>query len=180
MYGFDPNTSLRAFCLPPPNSTMTVQDYAKAHKEDLRRAYDLARAHMSEAARNAKINYDRHHRPTQFQVNQLVKLKTHGKSYADAGVTKKLLPLYTAPYRIMRKLSEVTYRVKNTADPADKRTVNIADMDTYFHPKTMDKYGLPDVRDNPPLHADDSSSDEDDAATDPSSQTFTNFGRATR
>ena len=52
-------------------------------------------------------------------------------------MTKKLAPLYLAPYKILDKLGPLNYRVQALENPADVRSINVGDIELYYHPDTM-------------------------------------------
>ncbi len=72
---------------------------------------DHARSIWAGSHAKRKKYYDQRRRPASYSVDELVRVKTHPCSDALANFTAKLAPVYTGPYRVTQKLSEVNYRL---------------------------------------------------------------------
>jgi hypothetical protein len=75
----------------------------------------------------------------------LVKVRAHVLSDASKNISSKLANIYLAPFRIVAKTGDVNFRLKSLTDPLLTRVYNVVDMEPYFDPETMDRYGLPDA-----------------------------------
>uniref|UniRef100_A0A3Q0S5U4 Integrase catalytic domain-containing protein n=1 Tax=Amphilophus citrinellus TaxID=61819 RepID=A0A3Q0S5U4_AMPCI len=53
--------------------------------------------------------YDLRRRPVSYEVGDLVRVKSHPKSDASSNFSAKLAPLYTGPYRVSKRMSDVNY-----------------------------------------------------------------------
>uniref|UniRef100_A0A3Q3XRR1 Integrase catalytic domain-containing protein n=1 Tax=Mola mola TaxID=94237 RepID=A0A3Q3XRR1_MOLML len=65
---------------------------------------DCLRSHACQ-----KHYYDLRRRQVSYNIGDLVRVKTHPRSDAQANFTAKLAPLYAGPYRVSQRLSAVNY-----------------------------------------------------------------------
>uniref|UniRef100_A0A3B3BNI0 Integrase catalytic domain-containing protein n=1 Tax=Oryzias melastigma TaxID=30732 RepID=A0A3B3BNI0_ORYME len=77
----------------------------------IQEAQDHARAALSDSHRRRKHYYDLRRRHVSYAVGDLVRVKSHPKSDALANFTAKLAPLFTGPYRVAKKMSDVNYHL---------------------------------------------------------------------
>lgn len=61
-------------------------------------------------------------------MDKLVRVKTHPHSDALVNFTAKLAPVYTGPYRIAERLSEVNYRLTDVNTGADHGVFHVANL----------------------------------------------------
>ncbi|GBL61171.1 Transposon Ty3-I Gag-Pol polyprotein, partial [Araneus ventricosus] len=73
-------------------------------------ARQLAKLHILDAQAVDKRRYDERHRPVNYNVGDLVWVFTPVRK---VGLSEKLLRRYFGPYRITRRLSDVTYEVQS-------------------------------------------------------------------
>jgi transposase InsO family protein len=140
LYGRDPWDAIKTLALPAAQGNQPMQEYVDEMAMILEEARDTARAHMDEAARKMRKNYDRHRNDIEFYPRQLVKIKTHFISNADRGFNRKLAHKYHAPYRVLCKQGPLTYKLQNVDNKADIRTSTAAEMDVYYDPLTMQDF----------------------------------------
>lgn len=102
--------------------------YPESLESSIREAHDHARSILDENHDKRKKYYDRRRRPVSYSVDELVRVKTHPRSDALANFTAKLAPLYTGPYRIAQKLSEVNYRLIDASTGADAGVFHVVNL----------------------------------------------------
>lgn len=89
------------------------------------------RIQQKKEKRADKIN--RHNKITEFNVNELVLLKTAPISSAIAGETKSLCLIYEGPYKIHHKIGKSTYMLTNISDTTIlKGPYHIQHLKKYF------------------------------------------------
>ncbi|KAM0735103.1 Retrovirus-related Pol polyprotein from transposon 17.6 [Formica fusca] len=93
----------------PPKPTYNYNDYAQELKERLRATNQLAKEHIKEEKIKAKKQYDKSTREIKFKVGD--KVLMHDETLRR-GRSKKLEPLWTGPYVIIEKNSDVNYTIK--------------------------------------------------------------------
>lgn len=102
--------------------------YPESLESSIREAHDHARSILAESHAKRKKYYDRRRRPVSYSMDELVRVKTHPRSDALANFTAKLAPVYTGPYRVTQKLSEVNYRLTDVSTEADAGVFHVANM----------------------------------------------------
>ncbi|ROI80767.1 GTPase IMAP family member 1 [Anabarilius grahami] len=102
--------------------------YPESLESSIREAHDHARSVLSESRAKRKKYYDQRRRSVSYSVDELVRVKTHPRSDALANFTAKLAPVYTGPYRITQKLSEVNYRLVDVKTGADAGVFHVANL----------------------------------------------------
>uniref|UniRef100_A0A672GZ00 Integrase catalytic domain-containing protein n=1 Tax=Salarias fasciatus TaxID=181472 RepID=A0A672GZ00_SALFA len=80
-------------------------------KASLKEAHDHARNVLTVSHDRQKRYYDLRRRHVSYNIGDLVRVKSHPRSDALTNFTAKLAPLYTGPYRISRKMSDVNYKL---------------------------------------------------------------------
>ncbi|RXN11706.1 MAATS1 isoform X1 [Labeo rohita] len=129
LYGRELNTPLDI--ITQPNCDGTDEPgipYPESLESSLREAHDHARSILAESHAKRKKHYDRRRRPVSYCVDELVRVKTHPRSDALANFTAKLAPVYTGPFRITQKLSEVNYRLTDVSTEADAGVFHVANL----------------------------------------------------
>lgn len=86
--------------------------------QKIREAFDTARSHQEKTDLLRKLSYDAKHHPVEFNEGSLVLLHS---SLRRQGISPKLSKTYDGPYRVLQKLSDVTYELGHVA--TGKRTV---------------------------------------------------------
>lgn len=106
----------------------------------------LARIHILKSQETDKRRYDEKHRPVCYSIDDLVWVFT---PIRKVGLSEKLLKRYFGPYRVIRKLSDVTYEVEaldqNNKRRSCKDKVHVLRMKPYNDPDSqeMDFYSAP-------------------------------------
>lgn len=98
----------------------------------LQEALEETRGHQQTARQAQKTYYDRHRRPTTVQQGDLVLLDSHTLSDAAKGITAKLAPRRTGPFRVVRCLGGNDFVLKD-ATTGRHRGVAHADQLTHYH-----------------------------------------------
>ncbi|EFN66432.1 Retrovirus-related Pol polyprotein from transposon 412, partial [Camponotus floridanus] len=92
----------------PPKPTYNYDDYAQELKERLRATNQLAKEHLKEEKFKAK-KYDKSTKEVHFKIGDKVLIYDET---LRRGRSKKLESLWTGPYTILEKNSDVNYTVK--------------------------------------------------------------------
>uniref|UniRef100_A0A3Q3XEM3 Integrase catalytic domain-containing protein n=1 Tax=Mola mola TaxID=94237 RepID=A0A3Q3XEM3_MOLML len=83
--------------------------YPECLRASLQEAHDHAWAVLSESHARQKHYYDLRRRQVSYNIGDLVRVRTHPRSDAQANFTAKLVPLYAGPYHVSQRLSAVNY-----------------------------------------------------------------------
>lgn len=95
----------------PPKTSYTYDDYVQELKESLRATNQIAKEHLKKIKQEAKEYYYRKTKEINFKVGDKVLL------YDEAlrrGRSKKLNALWTGPYIVLEKVSDVNYVIKKS------------------------------------------------------------------
>lgn len=114
--------------------------YPESLESSIREAQDHARAVLEDSHAKRKKYYDQRRRSVSYSVNDLVRVKTHPRSDALANFTAKLAPLYSGPYRVTQKLSDVNYRLVDADSGMDAgvfHVVNLLPFRTWDSPEAV-------------------------------------------
>uniref|UniRef100_A0A3B1JX16 Integrase catalytic domain-containing protein n=1 Tax=Astyanax mexicanus TaxID=7994 RepID=A0A3B1JX16_ASTMX len=135
LYGRELDTPLDLITQPSPVGVDEPDiPYPENLRASIREAHDHAQAALEASHARRKHYYDQRRRDVSYQVDDLVKVKTHPRSDALANFTAKLAPVFTGPFRISQKLSDVNYRLTSvdTGDDAGVfHVVNIQPFHTW-------------------------------------------------
>ncbi|KAM0737154.1 Retrovirus-related Pol polyprotein from transposon 412 [Formica fusca] len=93
----------------PPKPTYTYDDYAQELKEKLRASQQIAKKHIKNEKIKTKENYDKKTKEIKLKVGEKALLYDET---VRRGRSKKLDSLWTGPYTIIEKNSEVNYTIK--------------------------------------------------------------------
>jgi transposase InsO family protein len=79
-----------------------------------------------------KSHYDKSHRHVDYQIGELVLMKSHGKSEKHKGIIMKFNNRWNGPVKIHKKLTDVSYEIYNvhTNKPMGKR--HVSELKPYF------------------------------------------------
>lgn len=105
--------------------------YPESLRASLQDAHDHARAALSANHAKRKHYYDKRRRMVFYAVGDLVRVKTHPKSDADASFTAKLAPVYTGPFRVSKRLSDVNYRLTNVNTEEDVGVFHVVNLQPF-------------------------------------------------
>ncbi|GFV46226.1 transposon Ty3-I Gag-Pol polyprotein [Trichonephila clavipes] len=100
----------------------------------------LARIRTLEAQHRDKTRYDARHRSVSYQPGELVWVFTPVRKI---GLSEKLLKRYFGPYRVVRKLSDVTYEIEEL-EPSPRRrkstqVAHVLRMEKYYTPEEQER-----------------------------------------
>uniref|UniRef100_A0A3Q1GE16 Integrase catalytic domain-containing protein n=2 Tax=Acanthochromis polyacanthus TaxID=80966 RepID=A0A3Q1GE16_9TELE len=102
--------------------------YGRDLRASLQEAHDHARAVLNESHKRQKRYYDLRRRHASYNIGDLVRAKSHPRSDALTNFTAKLAPLYTGPYRISQKLSDVNYRPARNDTGTDAGVFHVVNL----------------------------------------------------
>ncbi|CAI5682831.1 unnamed protein product [Oreochromis niloticus] len=106
--------------------------YSADLRASLRDAHEHARLVLEESHKRQKHYYDLRRRTVSHEVGDLVRVKSHPKSDASSNFSAKLAPLYTGPYRISKRMSDVNYCL-TTVDTGEKVGVfHVANLQPFY------------------------------------------------
>ena len=114
----------------------TQDDYVKQLITRVEEARQLARIRTLDAQEKDRQRYNDKHRPVVYSPGDLVWIFTPVRK---VGLSEKLLKRYFGPYRVIRRLSDVTYEVEDY-EPSSKRQkrrdiVHVLRMKPYYDPE---------------------------------------------
>ena len=108
--------------LPPQHPAFEPAGYVRSLRERLEGAYDLVRRRLAQEHRRQKTTYDRGSNLRSFRVNDLVYVLT---PIVQPGCSRKFARFWRGPYTVTGKISDVNYRVQDTAAPYREMVVHI-------------------------------------------------------
>jgi hypothetical protein len=119
-------------------------DYVQRLITRAEEARQLARLHILDSQATNKRRYDKRHRPVNYNIGDLVWVFTPVRK---VGLSEKLLRRYFGPYRITRRLSDVTYEVESMEESSRRRrskdVVHVLRLKPYLDPKEQLSYSGP-------------------------------------
>ncbi|KAI4890648.1 hypothetical protein NFI96_026380, partial [Prochilodus magdalenae] len=102
----------------------------KTPENTVQRIHDHARASRKSSHVRQKHHYDKIHRSVVYEPGDLVHLKSHSRSDAVANLTAKLAPVFSGPYKVVKKLSDVNYRLSGV-DGTDMGVVHVVNLQPF-------------------------------------------------
>uniref|UniRef100_A0A3B3RKZ9 Integrase catalytic domain-containing protein n=1 Tax=Paramormyrops kingsleyae TaxID=1676925 RepID=A0A3B3RKZ9_9TELE len=134
LYGRDLATPLDLLLAPALETTQTsMQEYRDDLVSKLGDAYDHVQSCLAESPDVQKKHYDQRHQHVSFGVNDLVKVRNHPRSDGLAGFAAKLAPVFRGPYRVVKKVSEVNYKLVSLHDGKDAGVFHVGNMRPFPH-----------------------------------------------
>ena len=103
-----------------PMEEMTTQEYVRNLRQTLEKAYSTVRNYTGAALEQQKELYDRRVHGDEYQVGDLVWLHN---PVIPKGAKRKLHCPWTGPFKVVKKLSTVVYRIQDTRPNKRKRLV---------------------------------------------------------
>lgn len=91
-----------------PSTTQTVTEYARDATARAQVARQIAQERLLGSQLSQKACYDSHHRVVSYSPGSLVLLWTPCR---HVGLSSKLLSRYSGPYKVLRRLTDVTYEI---------------------------------------------------------------------
>lgn len=132
LYGQELDTPLDLLTHPPGDG---MDDpgllYPETLRASLRDAHDHARAALDHSHKRQKHYYDLRRRQASYAVGDLVRVKTHPRSDAQANFTSKLAPLFTGPLVVSQKLSDVNYRLTRLDTGVDAGVFHVVNLQPF-------------------------------------------------
>lgn len=101
----------------PPNIERSRSDYIQETREALLRAYEIARENLNLAHERQKDYYDRRTQGTRFKPGDSVWLWS---PVLQKGVAPKFHEPWTGPFKVVKRLSDVTYEIRDLARKTNK------------------------------------------------------------
>ena len=98
---------------------LTPEEYSKNLLNTLQKSYENVIANTSSKVEKMKFYHDRNVRATSYDVNDLVWLRN------DKDGSKKLNKKWIGPFKIIQKINELNYAIKNTNKRSRKLIVHI-------------------------------------------------------
>lgn len=83
---------------------------------------------VTRAQAKQKKYYDKRHQLIQYQVGDIVWVRTHPLSNAEEGFMAKLSPKWKGPAKIVKRLGPVNYKVLLMSDPSNLDTYHIQNL----------------------------------------------------
>ena len=129
MYGRQARLPLDIMYNLPPGKVESHCQYASSLRHSLEDAYQLARVNMRVSARRQKEHFDS---------------KVHGKSYETGdfvwlcnpaiprGASRKLHSPWSGPYRVIKRISDIVYRIQDTRGRKKKQVVHFDRLKLYY------------------------------------------------
>ena len=148
VHGCDARLPTAVISGPKSELTQDARHYGLEVTKRIRRAFDIARKFQLDADRKRKEHYDRSHHQAEFLPGSLVLLH---RPVLSPGIATKMQNKFTGPYRVARRLSDVTYELQNldTHRPVLSHVQRIV---PYFPPELFDANGHARVALNPTPH----------------------------
>uniref|UniRef100_L7LYP4 RNA-directed DNA polymerase n=1 Tax=Rhipicephalus pulchellus TaxID=72859 RepID=L7LYP4_RHIPC len=105
LFGREPTLPLDTFL---PAAAQSTSEYARDAIARADHARQLAHSRLTASQDTQKHRYDKRHRDEQFPTGSLVLLWSPTR---HAGLSEKLLSRFTGPYRVLRRVTDVTYEI---------------------------------------------------------------------
>ncbi|XP_064462530.1 uncharacterized protein LOC135373225 [Ornithodoros turicata] len=106
-------------CLLPPLDDVPLDSTSARALCNAEDARQLARYRIIDSQDGQCQRYNATHRPVSYTPGDLVWMWTPTR---PIGRSEKLLPRYTGPYRVVRRVSDLNYQVEPCTPPRDRRT----------------------------------------------------------
>jgi hypothetical protein len=111
-HGRDPVMPIDQFLLPLPSAIVTPSDYKSQIMRRLHEAFQLVKINLAQAREQQKIQYDKRVKIAEFHVGDKVLLDMRTPII---GVSKKLIPHFVGPYRILKMCNNSTVEIQQCA-----------------------------------------------------------------
>jgi hypothetical protein len=95
----------------------------------------LASEHLRAEQLRRKEYFDEKRDDIQFDIGDLVWLKNQQLPSGRRGITKKFLPKYIGPFRVVKQTSPVNYQLVDTIDGKAKGSFHVERMKRCFQPE---------------------------------------------
>ncbi|CAF3337957.1 unnamed protein product [Rotaria socialis] len=137
MFGRHPRQPLDLLLSPPPvtdqlPSSHELSTYRKRLLEELLPAYKIARELLDISHETQTRNYNIHRRPLEFELGDLVWVASLSGIAMGKWRGGKMQPRREGPYKIMTKLSSVTYELEHTISHRRLSPIHIERLTPYY------------------------------------------------
>lgn len=119
LYGREPSLPLDTLL---PSSKVSVTEYATDAIARADYARQIARTRINQSQANQKAAYDKRHRHAEYAPGSLVLLWSPRR---HVGLSSKLLSRYTGPYKVLRRVTNVTYEITPIQPSSSVATTDI-------------------------------------------------------
>ena len=131
MHGRQPVLPIEAALCPPTLSYSSADDYKEETKQRLQEAFTLVKSNSQKAQQRQKEYHDRNSSNVEFSEGDKVWLFTPATT---PGLSPKLSHNWHGPFKILKKLSEVTYKLQDQNNDAKTQTTHVDRMKPYINP----------------------------------------------
>ena len=105
----------------PPSTTESVHEYAAQLRKQMEKAFNLARQHALSKQLRQKELYDKKVHGKPYKQGDFVWLNT---PMGRRGLSKKLHHPWAGPYKVVKKLSDATYRIEQIKGRRHRKVVH--------------------------------------------------------
>uniref|UniRef100_T1JDH4 Integrase catalytic domain-containing protein n=1 Tax=Strigamia maritima TaxID=126957 RepID=T1JDH4_STRMM len=105
-------------------------------------------SNKGKAQMKQKINYDKHRSDVQFEINDLVLIKTYALSKAAIRYSQSLEDRYKGSYVIIKKISSNAYEIAKPITLQSKGPVNVSEMRLYIPSDKPAGWPIADIDDD--------------------------------
>ena len=131
MHGRQPVLPIEAALCPPTLSYLSAEDYRKETKQRLQEAFTLVTSNFQKAQQRQKEHHDRNSSNVEFSEGDKVWLFTPATT---PGLSPKLSHNWHGPFEILKKLSEITYKLQDPNNDAKTQMTHVNRMKHYIDP----------------------------------------------
>jgi hypothetical protein len=114
------------------SSPVTYGEYVDHFSSSLRTIMKKASSAIQANQDRQRKYYNSKHRDISYELGQLVWLRTHPQSNKRDKFARKLAPLYSGPFKISNKLSDVTYELVTIPDNVPAGRQHIANLKVFI------------------------------------------------
>ena len=130
----------------PVEEESSVSQYAAKVQEELRNAFEVVQKRMPGKLKREKELYDRKIHGEPFQEKSLVWLHS---PVVKPGSSKKFRLPWSGPYRVVKKLSDVTYRIQDLRNKKTRKVVHFDRLKSYLSSDELPFQRTDSVNDGP-------------------------------
>ena len=129
MYGRQARIPVDLMYNPDSPDELPHHEYAALIRNTLEDAYSSVREHMTAKQEHQKEMYDQKVHGKLYEVGDLVWLHS---SVVPRGQSKKLHHPWTGPYQVVKRLSDITYRIRNLKTKRQRQVVHFNRLKPYL------------------------------------------------
>ena len=132
LYGREPVLPMEVPLKPPTKMPNSVLSYLSKLVQNLELTHRIAKEQTQLAQMKMKENFDRHSKPYPYYVGDRVWIYT---AKTKVGLSKKLLHCWHGPYRLVEKLSPVTFKLQTSDNRLLPCAVHVNRFKPYYDPE---------------------------------------------